>query len=570
MLKKSVFALVTLGLVLLAPAFAQKAPEGYILKIGTNEDLDSLSLFNAYERSATELFLLAYDPLVSFDANLKPEAALAESWSVSPDGLAWTFKLRKGVKWSDGRPFTSADVKFTYEAIQTSGLGLYGAFLEGITGIETPDDHTVILRTEEPKANILQNPTPILPRHVWEAAGGNFETFEDPAIVGTGAFRFREWKKGEYISLVANTGYFGPKPKVGGLVFTIFANRDTLARSLISGEIDAALNLYPDQLAGLEKEAGIEIYRFSANGFTQLAANSWMDSASKGHSALRDARVRQALEWAMDKKEILAVALSGAGTVGTTLIPESTPEWHLALPADKLRTFNPATARSLLESAGYVDRNGDGVREDRTGKPLDLRFFVRSDNTREVKAGQMIQSYLKDVGVATRLSTIDDGALQDAIDAADYDLFIWGWGGDVDPTTLLAILTTDQIDGNNEPRWSDPAYDEIVKRQATILDPKERKSAVDEAQRLAYEAAPYILLAYDGDIQAVRRDKVQGLVRVVGDGPVFYANTNVNYLKAAPAAKAAPGTGRTASYVAIAAAIVLAVAFTLRKSKRKA
>jgi len=146
-----------------------------------------------------------------------------------------------------------------------------------------------------------------------------------------------------------------------------------------------------------------------------------------------------------------------------------------------------------------------------------------------------------------------------------------GAGGDVDPTTLLAILTTEQIDGNNEPRWSDPAYDEIVRRQATILDAKARKAAVDEAQRLAYEAAPYIILAYDGDIQAVRKDKIQGLVRIVGDGPVFYANTNLNYLKAAPASQAKSGGGRTVLYVLIAAAIILIIVVrAFKKSKRKA
>jgi len=560
-----------LALALLSPVFAQKTPEGYILKIGTTEDIDSLSPFNAYERAATELFLLVYDPLVAFDENLKPMPALAESWSVSADGLAWTFKLRKGVTWSDGKPFTSADVKFTYEAIPESGLGLYGAFMEGISEIETPDDLTVVFRTEEPKANILQNPTPILPLHIWEAGAADFETFEDPAMVGTGAFRFHEWKKGEYISLTVNPDYFGGKPKVEGMVFTLFANRDTLARSLESGEIDVALNLYPDQVPELKKNDNIEIYSFSANGFTQLAVNSYEDPASKGHPALKDFRVRQALELAMDKKEVLAVALSGAGTVGTTLIPECTPEWHYALPAGKVRSYDSAAAKALLDSAGYADKNGDGVREDKSGKPLDFRFFVRSDNTREVKAGQMIQGYLKDVGISTQLSTIDDGALQDSIDGADYDLFIWGWGGDVDPTTLLAILTTEQIDGNNEPRWSDPAYDEIVRRQATILDAKARKAAVDEAQRLAYEAAPYIILAYDGDIQAVRKDKIQGLVRIVGDGPVFYANTNLNYLKAAPASQAKSGGGRTVLYVLIAAAIILIIVVrAFKKSKRKA
>ncbi|HSV56042.1 MAG TPA: ABC transporter substrate-binding protein, partial [Magnetospirillaceae bacterium] len=363
--------------------------------------------------------------------------------------------------------------------------------------------------------------------------------------------------------------YFGTKPRAAGIVFTIFASRDTLARSLAAGEINVALNLYPDQAAILEKEANVSVFRFSANGFTQLSANSWENPASKGHPASRDARVRQAMEFAMDKKEILAVAMGGAGTVGSTLIPESTPEWHLALPAAELRGYDPAAAKALLEKAGYVDRNRDGVLEDAAGRALDFRFLLRADNIREVKAGQMIQAYLQAVGIATRISTVDDGVLQDAIDTADYDLFIWGWGGDVDPTTILAILTTGQIGSLNEPRWSNPAYDEAVRRQATILDPKERRVVVEQAQRLAYEGAPYIILFYDGDVQAVRNDMVIGLAQVSG-GPLFYANTNVNYIRAAPAAAAEAPARRRPALIAAAVAFAAAAAALAFRLRRKA
>jgi peptide/nickel transport system substrate-binding protein len=568
MCKKLGIVLAVLALALGTQAVAQ-TPMGFFLKIGTTEDVDSLSPFTAYERAATELFMLVYDPLVSFDTNLQPSPALAESWTVGYDGLEWFFHLRKGVKWSDGKPFTSADVKFTYEAIMNSGLGLYSAFLEGITSIDTPDDLTVVIHTDKPKANMLQNPTPILPKHIWEAGSANFETFEDPALVGTGPFRLGKWKKGEYLSLTASPKYYGKYPSALGVVFTVFANRDTMAKSLDAGEIDVALGLYPDQVPELQKNEAIAVFSFSANGFTQLALNSWTDPESKGHPALRDARVRQAIEFALDKKEILAVALSGAGTVGTTLIPESTPEWHYQLPAGMERKYDPQAAKSLLDAAGYRDRNGDGVREGPDGKVLNLRFSVRSDNAREVKAGQMIQGYLKDVGIATRLSTVDDGALQDSINGADYDMFIWGWGGDVDPTTLLAILTTDQIGGNNEPRWSDPEYDDLVKRQASILDAKERKTMVDEAQRLAYEAAPYIILAYDGDIQAVRKDKIQGFIRVAGNGPVFYANTPVNYISVFSVDKSAKNGVNALIATAGSIAVLVLGTIIISKLRRK-
>ena len=181
---------------LAAQAPASPGSEAYVLKVGTTEDLDSLSPFNAYERSATELFLLTYDSLTSFDGKLEPAPDLAESWTVSADKLSWTFKLRKGVKWSDGQAFSSADVKFTYETVGFAGLGLYGDFLKGIVSVEAPDELTVVIKTEKPKANMLQNPTPILPEHIWKAGAKSLETFEDPSWWAPGLSASRNGRRG--------------------------------------------------------------------------------------------------------------------------------------------------------------------------------------------------------------------------------------------------------------------------------------------------------------------------------------------------------------------------------------
>jgi len=563
---RGALALAVLALAcLLAAAPAAAAPRGFVLKIGTSEDLDTLSPLSAAERAASELFLLTYESLVSFDEKLEPKACLAESWSVSTDFLEWTFKLRKGAQWSDGKSVTSRDVKFTYDAILGGELGMYAPFLGGITSVLAPDDSTVVIRTDSPKANMLQNPTPILPEHVWKAGAGSYESFEDPAMVGSGPFVFKEWKKGQYYSLVANPKYPLGAPKVAGVVFTVFANRETLAQALVAGEIDVALNLYPDQLPQLAKAKGVKALRFSGNGFTELAINSWEDKASKGSPFLRDKRVRQAIDHLVDRRAIVDIAFAGAGDPATALIPIATPEWHYKVPDADLRSPDQAKAAALLDAAGFSRKGADGVRLSPAGKPLALRLLVRSDNAREVKAGQMIESAFREAGIGTALTTVDDGALQAAIDAADYDLFIWGWGGDVDPTTLLALLTTSQIGGMNEPRWSNKAYDELVERQATLLDAKARRAAVFEAQKIAYEESPYVVLSYDGDIQAYREDRVTGLKQVAG-GPLFYANSNLNYLAAAPAQSPA---SRSTPIIGGLAAAITAVAVAINAQRKK-
>ena len=564
------FFVIAVAVVAAASLSAQAAlAQGYTLRIGTSEDLDALSPFLAYERAATELYLMVYDSLTGFDAELEPTPGLAESWSVSDDSLTWTFKLRKGVSWSDGEPFTAEDVKFTYETMAASELGLYYGFLSGVESIETPDDHTVVIRTDRPKANLLQNPTPILPEHVWKDGVDDLEAFEDAAVVGTGPFRFKEWQKGQYISLVANPDYFGGAPKVGSAVFSIYANRETMAQSLANGEIDVALNLYPDQVAQLERAGNVTIITYAANGFTQMTINCWDDPASGGDPALMDARVRRAVDQAINKRDLVDIAFSKGGFPADSLIPPATAYWHWTPSGADARPFDPAAAGRLLDEAGYGTKDAAGARLRADGTPLSIRLIARAENPREVKAGQMVQGYLRDVGIEVKLSTLDDGALSDAITAGDYDMFIWGWGGDVDPTTMLNILTTEQFDGTNEPRYSNPAYDELVSRQYTLLDPKARQEAVHAAQRIAWEDCPLSILSYDLDVQAWRNDLIEGL-RPVSGGPVFYANTNVNYLTAAPVAAAKAGSSSSAVIVAIVAAVaLLAVVVALVVARRK-
>ncbi|MCX5973477.1 MAG: S-layer homology domain-containing protein, partial [Coprothermobacterota bacterium] len=269
--------------------------------------------------------------------------------------------------------------------------------------------------------------------------------------------------------------------------------------------------------------------------FTELAFNCWTDPQSLGNPVLQDKRVRQAVEWAIDKQQIVDLAMEGQGTPGTTLIPPATPFWHYQPTPEELRTYNPARANALLDAAGCLDINADKMREDPQGEPLVLRFLLRSDNTQEVKAGQMIKAFLRTVGLDTELETVDDGTLNDRIfNNADFDMFIWGWAGDVDPSTMLNVLTGAQIGGTNDCYYSNPAYDAIVSTQATLLDPSTRQDAVWEAQKIIYKDIPYLILSYDTTVQAVRQDLVEGIQPVVRTGPLFYANTAENYLSAAP------------------------------------
>ena len=214
--------------------------EGSVFRVG-GITVDTLSPLTAYVAGSLEIFTLVYDPLIRFDEDLEATPSLAESWEVDEDGLVWTFHLVKGAKWHDGEPFTSADVKFTYDLMIEYDVGYsYSYFLYGIEDIYCPDDYTVVMETSSPKPNMLRNPTPILPMHIWgEIPEDELELFTNEHPIGTGPFKFdskdsanTNWK------LVRYDDYFGQKPLLDAVVFIYYANADSMTQALKLGEID--------------------------------------------------------------------------------------------------------------------------------------------------------------------------------------------------------------------------------------------------------------------------------------------------------------------------------------------
>jgi len=509
-----------------------KEPE--VMRIGITVEVDSLSPLISYSQIGYEVFMLIYDSLVTFDENLEPVPSLAKNWTVSDDETEWTFVLRDDVKWHDGESFTSSDVKFTYDLLLENELGMYSGYLGGITEVNCPDDYTVVLKTENPKANMLFNACPILPEHIWkDVSPEEYETWPNENPVGTGAFKFVKFKLGEYLQLAANDDYFNGRPNMDEIVYVLYANTDTLAQSLKLGEIDAATNFSTSQLKSLQNEKGIDAISAVALGFTELSFNAWKDAQSKANPLLKDTSIRHAIEYCIDKQKILDVVYSGQGTVGTTLIP---PEalYHYEPSEDELRSYDIAKANQILDEAGYLDNNGEGIREDSKGNALEFMLTLRAENSDEVKTGQMIKGSAEEAGIKLDIETVDDGVLIDKIYSGDFDMFIWGWGTDLDPTTILNVMTTGQIGNMSDSNYSNEEYDQLFVKQQTIMNTDERESVVWEMQKILYEDAPYIILFYDNSLQAVNDEKWTGWKRIPEDGGYFFNLTNYNYLNVKP------------------------------------
>ncbi len=568
-----------------------------VYKVGILGEPDNLNPFVGWLWSSFEIWYLAYDPLVGFDyGELKPikgedSPGLATDWTVTPDGKTWTFTIRSGVKWQDGQPLTASDVAFTYNYINENELSNFTTATEGIKTAVAVDDTTVRFECSKPKANMLTVWVPILPEHVWSKVSGEDAANKypnSPPFVGSGPFQCVEWKKNSYLKLVANPDYWRGAPAIEELYFDYYTNADTMVQDLKAGTIDGATGLLDAQYRQLLTTPGIQARTINTNGFDELAFNCY-DGPSRGNPALKDWRFRQALNWAIDKDKIASVSYGGHAEPATTIITANyytDPDWHWEPPTDVAYGFDLEMARQKLEEAGYKDTDGDGIREGKDGKPIVLRLWARSESTISQSVSKLMAGSLKDVGLTIELQTMDDGALTDQIYATkggefnpDYDMFLWGWYSDLDPSPVLSYFTTDQINGWSDCAWSNEEYDQLYEQQAATIDPTERKALIDKMQEIIYRESPYIPTVYSNDLEAYNIDKWEGYAASpskIGNVlfPPYGQAGNENYLLIRPkTATATEGVGsNSALWVAVVAGaavvILLVVLIARRRSPR--
>ena len=545
-----------------APAVAQEAN---VLRVGTTQSLDSMNPYGTALVVGYEAFGLTYDLLVGFGPNIEPMPGFAESWERAPDGNSWTFKIREGMKWSDGTPATAQDACFSYQinldaiaAEENIGLGYIdpGVTDAGITKVECPDDTTMIITSSDASDRILQNYVPILPKHIWgdktyKEIGE--DQFNAP-LVGTGPYQVAEWKTGEYIRFVRNENYWGEQGAADEVIIQFFGTADTMVQALQAGEIDYAGRINADQYDALQGVENIATVAGTANGWTELGFNAYgtgtgntIEGGGPSTKALQDPAFRDALGYAIDKDEMLERIAGGYGDVGNTNIPPALPQWHTE-PATP-RTFDLALADQKLTEAGYI-KQGD-ERLDKEGNPISLRLvFPDSDDTYPDVA-QFIATWWGELGIKVNAQPYDEGTLVDlmlppeaggAANKADYDLFIWGWSGSPDPNALLQVFKCDAIGGSSDSLWCNEQYDQLYDQQLAAQSNEERKPLLDQMQELMYNEAPYHILYYDANLDAYRTDRFGGWQNQPENGTPLFSYSNLGYTLLTPAeeASAAP------------------------------
>ena len=561
-----------------------------VLRLGWTSDCDNLNPFIGYESSSYEVWALNYELLVGFRASdlaNVPGVGLATDWETSDDGKVWTFTITDQSMWQDGKPLTAADVAFTFNYIIDNELGMFTDYVQFIDKVEATDATHVVFTCSKAKANMLGLWIPILPEHLWSKVKPSEveNKFKNPPpIVGSGPFQTVEWKKGEFLRMEANKSYWRGAPKVDEVIFQMYQNQDTMAQDLKTGAIQSAWNIPGAQFDALNNEPNLDAIRAVTIGYDELGfncADQKIYPKSTGHPVLQDPAFRSALQWAVDQDKIVAIGYNGNAAPADTIITRdyysAEADYHWTPPADQAYTFDLDKARQALDAAGYPDADGDGIREYK-GKPIKLRLYARSSSVESQNCGKLIAGWFKDVGLKINYQVIDDGALGDKqynYDgdeyAPDFDLFIWGWGGDVDPNFILSIMTTDSIENWSDCMWSNAEYDKLFLEQQTTIDVQQRIEIVKRMQEIVYDESPYIVLVYPENLEAADTTNWTGWVRANdGKGAWWYNTQPDTYLAVQPAAittesDGGSNTGLIVGIIVAVIAVVLVVVLLLRR-----
>jgi peptide/nickel transport system substrate-binding protein len=552
-----------------------------VLRVGTVSDLITANPWAVSAGSDWIVATIQYDMLMKFnDQDLSPAPSLATGCTPNSDSTQWTCTLRDGLTWSDGTPLTSQDVAFTYRFVIDNHIPQYRAYFPFNPTFQTPDDHTLIWTADKPTFAPEMPPyVYIVPQKVWAPYDGKglqaIKAVPNTPTIASGPFTLTDWKPGQSFTMTRNPNYWGTAPSVDQIQFRVYTNQEAMVQALKNGEIDFADGLNPSLLQTVQGLPHVTVQKVVSDWWLNLAFNfGGQGPQADPLPALQDHRVRQAIEMAIDKQAICDKVYRGTATPGDTIIRPASAYWHLDIPASQEYPYDPAAANKLLDEAGYVDTNGDGIREDpKTGQPLEMLVPASQDTTGAVEAGQLIVGYLKQIGIKVDLKPVSDAKMNDYWGAGNFDAYIWYWSGDPDPDYQLFVFTSAQCGSWSDGCWKDPTFDKLYEEQHATLDRAKRRQIVFDAQREVYQQIPGVVLAYPGWVQAYRNDRFTGWVPAPGANGYLLPGYNYDSLLSIHLVSAAAPSGGSSvpGWIWLVAIVVVAavVVVLVRRGRRR-
>lgn len=428
-----------------------------------------------------------YQSLLRFDEKLRPMPSLAKSWTISRDGLTYTFKLQENVRWHDGKPLTSADVVFTTETFLMETHPRARGIFSRCEAITAPDPHTVVFKLKEPFGPFIMafevSTSPIVPRHLYE--GTDFRN--NPANqtpVGTGPFKFKEWRKGSYIHLVRNDDYWKPgKPYLDNIYFRVIPDSAARAFALESGQVQVTYfgDIENVEVAGLKGRPELAV---TTKGWEFAAPLAWIEFNVR-RPPMSDKRFRQAVWYAMDRDFIREKIWFGIGRPATGPVNSVTRFYE---PDVKKYPYSPDKAKALLDEMG--------LKPDASGIRARVNLLPMPYTDAWVRTAEYLKQALGQVGIHVNLESTDPSGWLERNKNWDFDItqnLLYQFG---DPAlgVARAFVTSNIRQGipfTNTAGYSNPQVDQFFERAAVALNDGDRQRYYSEAQKILVEDVPH-------------------------------------------------------------------------------
>ena len=553
---------------------APGSDSGSVLRVEADSSFSTFNPFTAYDQADLKVVDVIYPTLTQTDENGQPVPYLATSWSISPDHLTWTFKIRPGLKWTDGVPITARDVAWTYNLVMTSQAAgtADGSLVGNFASVSAPNATTFVITTKQPQDDIPYTSLAVVPEHIWRGDVKDIGTFKNMTfpVVGYGPWIATGYVPNQYVTLTANRHYYQGAPGFKTLIVQYFTSSDAAVAALRNGELDSVENLTPTQYETLKGAKDIGLYPSESDSWNAIELNPGARTRSgqrfgNGNPALADPVVRDAIALAINRHVLVDKVADGLAVPGGGFLTPAFPQWWWTPPAIGGFGYEPARASQLLTSAGYTMGPG-GVRIDpKTHQPLDVRLGIHSDNGYDALIAPYLVEWLQAIGIRLTVQAMSFTELNTELPKGDWDILMDTWSTGYDPAYLLstetcATLPADQsTPGNTDAFYCNPAYDKLYDHQLAEFSLTRRAQTIARMQGILYSANVDIILYYPDTLQAVRTDDVRDLFYGTKNERGFYPQQNVwiNWWAARPAADAASSPDPALSIGVIVAVIAV-------------
>ncbi len=477
---------------------AAKVEQAFTVAVGS--DIGDLNPHN-YNSSFPALDLV-YEPLVRYapDGTLKP--ILAKSWKISNDGKTWTFQLREGVTFHDGTPFDAQAVKWNLERWVGVKEHDWLPTATNVKSIETPDKYTVVLRMKQPYYAAIQELALVRPvRFLSPKAVDTAGKFVKP--VGTGPWQVQTNNPGQRAVFVPYKNYWGTKPQLDEVVFDVIPDPQTRIAAVRSGEVTL---IGGESIGGISLESiptlksNPEVKVLTAQGST-----TYFIQINYDRPPLNDVRVRQALNYGINREAISSKVFNGLATPAKGIFAPNIP--YVAYTEPQLYTYNPQQAKTLLANAGWKPGN-NGMLE-KNGKPLQLTMVIDADSFPQAKSmAEVVQAELRDIGIGIDIRLLDSGGWSNALMKRDFELAInLTWGSPYDPhLSLKQQFYSSNKTAEHGGVYANPKLDKLIDNVLVTTTEKERQTLYTEIQKFIDENAAVVPVVYSNRVYALSKN----------------------------------------------------------------